>query len=92
MRTTVKITGELGGNRKLLNRIQSIDSTVEEYRFNNYGVIFNTKKEAVKALSKAYQSLKYEEPNYFKNGGMQYLRGYGLYYDASKAVIIDDRN
>ena len=87
MKTSILITGQISGNRNLLMKIQTIDSEVKKLPFNDYEVIFNTKKEAVKALSEARRAIKEEEPEFF-NEGVSYTRGYVLNYDASSAKII----
>jgi len=81
MKTSITISGQISGNRNLLNKIQTIDSEVKNLSFNGFEIIFNTKKEAVKALSEARQSIKDEEPEYY-NEGVSYSRGWMLTYDA----------
>jgi len=87
MKTSISISGQIGGNHTLARACGTIDSEQKRTMFNGFEIKFKTKKEAVKALSQAYQFLKSEEPEYFKQGGISYKRGYGLWYDASKAII-----
>jgi len=88
MRTIIIITGGISGNYILRNKIRTINSKEEKARFNGFKIIFNTKKEAVKTLSDAYQSLRAEEPDYAKYG-ILYTRGCSLSYDQSEAVIVE---
>lgn len=86
MKTSILITGQITGNRILLNALGVYDDQIKKIQFNGFDVHFNTKKEAVKALSNAYHSLKEDEPGY---NGISYKRGASLSYDASIANIID---
>lgn len=82
MKTSIVITGQIGSVSTLRNQIETIDSETKNLQFNNVQVIFNTKKEAVKALSNAFQSLREDE-------SVSYLRGASISYDAARAYIVD---
>ncbi|MDA3781156.1 MAG: hypothetical protein PF487_13165 [Bacteroidales bacterium] len=86
MKTTIRITGQPQGNFTLKTAITSCDCDVNKY-FQDYKITFKTKKDAVKALNKAYKELKNDEPEYAKGGGINYMLDHSLEYDASKAVI-----
>jgi hypothetical protein len=87
MKTSITISGQISGNFKLLNAIASFESETKKLQFNNYEVIFPTKKQAVKALSAAFQQLKSDELEYYNEGGINYSRASFLEYDASTATI-----
>ena len=86
MKTTIKITGQVGGNFRLFSHLQR-DAVKVEQSFANFMLYFHTKKEAKKALSQAAKNLKSLEPDFAKEGGISYFPGWQLIYDASKAVI-----
>ena len=86
MKTTISITGQTGGNFKLKNAIQTVNCEVSQ-RFNNFLITFRTKKEAIKALSEGYQYMKRND--LFNPKTDNYMRGYCLTYDASRAVICE---
>ena len=89
MKTTIEITGQIQSVSTLKRAIQTINCESKKLRFRNEcELIFNTKKEAVKALSNAFQELKSDEPDYYKEGGIFYIRGRMLEYDAAIAIII----
>lgn len=87
MKTLIIVTGQISGNHKLASLIYTANSELKKARFNGYNILFKTKGEAVRALSHAYQRLKEDEPIFFKEGGIIYLRGSSLTYDASNARI-----
>lgn len=95
MKTQIKITGQIGGNHRLANRILAVGSRIESYAngmFNSKILTFETKRAAKQALWKSYTSLCAEEPNMRGHfGGIRYSAGSTLYYDASQAVIIDNQ-
>ena len=85
MKTQIRITGQVGGNHTLLFAIQTSECEVEK-DYQNYTITFNTKKEAVKALSTAYQDLNQDKEDAAASF-MSYRRGHSLTYDASQAYI-----
>lgn len=93
MRTEIRITGQISGNHRLYNRLLAVGNRIESNRngmFNSQVIVFETKRSAKQALWKAFTSLCAEEPEQRnKFGGIRYLSGSTLYYDASQAVIID---
>ena len=85
MKTTIEITGSgISSKNTLLRKITCYGSQVKNLSFNNYSITFKTKKEAVKALSEAYQDMKsdFDYKNY-----IDYARGRFLSYDAGTARI-----
>ena len=88
MKTTIEISGQIGSNFKLLSKLNNGD--YKKSMFNGFFIHFNTKKEAVKFIKDAYNSLCEDEPEQ-KNrfGGVRVNKDRTtLYYDASKAVIL----
>ena len=85
MQTTIVITGQISGNRTLLNAIPH--QTVRNLPFYGYAIDFNTKKEATEALSNARIALKEDKEDWDSAQG-SYVRGVRLNWDASKAKII----
>jgi hypothetical protein len=94
MKTQIKITGQIGGNHRLLMRITSVGNRIESVEpgmFYSKIITFETKRAAKQALWKAYTSLCAEEPNARGHfGGIRYSSGSALYYDASQAEIIEN--
>jgi len=95
MKTQIKINGQIGGNHRLANRILAVGSRIESCvngMFNSKLLTFETKRAAKQALWKSYTSLCAEEPTARGHfGGIRYSSGSALYYDASEAVIIDNK-
>ena len=85
MKTTIEITGSgITSKNALLRKIGRNGDHIKNLPFNNYSITFKTKKEAVKALSEAYQDMKsdFDYKNY-----IDYARGRFLSYDAGTARI-----
>jgi hypothetical protein len=89
MKTSIYISGQINGNFKLRNAIITADCEEKKGMFNSIELVYPTKKEAVKALSDAYQSFV-RDGERKGIGGITYSRGYSLGYDASTAKIIED--
>ena len=87
MKTKIRITGQTAGNIRLCLHLQSA-AIVEERFFQDYILTFATKKEAKKAISVAYKNLKELEPDFYREGGINYFPGSRLFYDASTAKIL----
>lgn len=91
MKTEIHITGQIGGNNRLADRITAVGNRIESVKngmFNSKTVVFETKRAAKQALWKAFTSLCAEEPGQRnKFGGIRYSAGSALFYDASQAVI-----
>ena len=85
MKATVIISGQISGNFTLKHAVQTFDCEVEKY-FNGFMLHFNTMAEARKAMKQAYKELKEEEPDFYKDGGIQ-LYNDVLSYDASTASL-----
>jgi hypothetical protein len=85
MKTLIIITGSgISSKRLLLRKIRVCDSQVNELPFNNYKIEFETKKEAIKALSEAYQDMR---SDWDYKDFIDYARGRFLSYDAGTARI-----
>lgn len=89
MKTSIIIKGQIGGNFTLSRLCQTHNSELKKLPFNNFEIKFKTKKEAVKALSEAYQHLKQENADKYNSGDWSYQRGEFLQYDASEARIFN---
>ena len=87
MQTTISISGGINGNSHLKSAICTSNSEEISTRFGGYKIIFQTKKEANKALWEAYKKLRSEEP---KLTHLRYFAGYSLSYDASRAEILEN--
>jgi len=80
MKTKIIIAGHYMSVSKLRTFIQAYNCTIKKLQFNSLLLEFNTKKEAIKALSNAYQNLKGDETT-------SYSRGSSISYDAGRAYI-----
>jgi hypothetical protein len=90
MKTGIKVTGQISSVSTLAGAISGNEIEIKPLQFRNDQIlVFKTKGEAVKALSKGFQSLKNDEPEYYKDGGINYSRGFGMSYDAASATIIE---
>ena len=81
MTTQIIITGQIGSIYTL--RSVLMDYNVQESRgmFNSFILTFETKKDAVKALSNGRKYLKSDDKQY------SYAAGQMLRYDAATAII-----
>jgi hypothetical protein len=87
MQTKIRISGQNNGNFTLHSAIVNSNCEVKTF-FNDFILVFASKKEAFNALSKGYQKLRIEEPTEVgKISGINYRRASFLSYDASQAVI-----
>lgn len=89
MTTIVNVTGQIMGNSKLAHRIANTRSQLRSTSFNGYQITFSTKKEAKKALWEAFVTLRKDEPDFARGGGIRYHKGRGISYDASIAEIAE---
>lgn len=88
MKTSIIITGSgISSKRTLLTACSTLDCELKNLMFNNFELQFNTKKEAVKALSEAYQYL-YSDIEDWNNSNASYWRENSLSYDAGIARIV----
>ena len=89
MKTKIIITGSgIASKNTLANACQTLDSEVKNLNFNNYAIYFNTKKQAIKALSEAYKYLRSDKEDWNASSA-SYCRGVSLSYDAGRAEIIE---
>jgi hypothetical protein len=88
MKISILITGSGIMSKGTLKRVcQTHNCEVHNLNFGNTEIRFKTKREAVKALSEAYQYLKSDKEDWDASCG-SYLRGYSLSYDAGNARIV----
>lgn len=91
MKTIIRITGQISGNFTLNNAIarNSFASDHGKGMFNSFWFKFDTKKEAKKAIRKAYKDLISDEPE--MKGRLSGIRksrdNEQINYDASQAII-----
>lgn len=89
MKTVIEISGQIGGNFTLLNRLSN--GNFQKTNFNGFLIEFSTKKDAINQIREAYNCLCREEPEQ-KNrlSGIRTNKSRTvLLYDASKAIIIE---
>jgi hypothetical protein len=86
MKAQILITGQISGNYKLLHACNTIDSETNKTMFNGFKIVFNTMREARKAIKNAYKELKKDEPDFYKAGGIGFYND-SLSYDASTAKL-----
>ena len=86
MKAQIHITGQIGGNFKLLNKISNCYSTTEKGMFNSFYLNFDSIGEAKKAMKKAWQSIKSEDENTNWHDGLN-KDFTTLSYDASQAQL-----
>ena len=87
MKTSIIITGSgIQSKLTLLNACSTYNSVEKGLLHGNYELIFPTKKEAVKALSDAYQTL-HSDLEDWNNSAASYAREASLSYDAGSARI-----
>jgi len=86
MKAQIIISGQISGNYKL--RSACMTNNCEDYRqnFNGFKLVFNTMKEARKAIKDGYRWLKSEEPDFYRDGGIGLYKD-SLSYDASVAKL-----
>lgn len=88
MKTSILITGSGTQSKSILRRAcQSFNCKVRDMNFGNTEILFETKKEAVKALSDAFKELKDDKADWENSCGY-YSRGVSLSYDAGDARIV----
>ena len=86
MKASIIITGSgISSKYRLLRSIPACKDQVVNLPFNNFKIEFKSKKQAVKALSEAYQLLASDSETKIATS---YTRGYILSYDAGTAKII----
>ena len=87
MKTSIIISGSgISSKSTLKSACSTSDCNIKNLPFNCYELEFNTKKQAVKALSEAYQYLHSDKEDWDASCA-SYWRGESLSYDASIAKI-----
>lgn len=86
MVTSILITGQISGNHRLLNAINTYQAEYSKMPFYGHKLTFATRQAARKALWDGYRYLVAQEPEFAK-GGIRYGAKRCIYYDASKAEI-----
>jgi hypothetical protein len=85
MRTAIYITGSgISSKHTLLRKIPCGSSQVTKLNFGDFRLDFETKKEATKSLSEAFQDLR---SDFDSKNCTDYKRGEWLSYDAGTARI-----
>lgn len=90
MKTSIIISGQISGNFTLKNALDSRELLEEKsLMFNNFELVYATKKAAKKALWEAFKYLRstLDEPRVGSMSGLRYSKFGSLYYDASKAEL-----
>ena len=89
--TVITIKGSAFGNIHIANLLHNGGLiSRKEHGSNLIIMLYESKKSARIALKSAYESMVMEEPDLLgKNGGINYVRGKSLNYDASRALILD---
>lgn len=89
MKTSIVISGQIGGNHTLAAALNSFEAETERTIFNGFCITFPTKTAARKALWEGFNYLKktLDEPRVGSFGGLRYAKKSALYWDASQAVI-----
>lgn len=83
MKAIIRITGQIGGNHKLLSALNSYTCTHKQGMFYSHLLEFKTKKEAIKAMREGFWYMKNNDLEVEANRDRT-----SLYYDASKAEVI----
>jgi hypothetical protein len=86
MKTKIIITGQINGNFILKSAIKTWDCEDSRLPFNGFKLVFNTKKEAKKAMWEVFKYLKQNEPDFVSMDDYSAKRGVIL-YDASRAEL-----
>ena len=85
MKTRIEITGQIGGNYKLLSAIGNGDE-MNRTMFNGFAITFATRTEARECMRQAFKYLKNED---YRCTRLSHTSDYGvLNYDSSTAKII----
>jgi hypothetical protein len=89
MKAKIQITGQIGGNYKLLSKLNN--GTKKEGMFNSFFLTFDSVGEGKKAMKEAWKSIKSEDDNlHWSNGLINNCTQ--LIYDSSKAVLTTYHN
>lgn len=88
MKTQIKITGQIGGNYKLLSQLNN--GEYSKGMFNSFTIEYPTIREAKKAIREANRAFKYEDNKPHRLSMSKDAST--LYYDASKAEIVNLKN
>lgn len=89
MKCKIEITGQISGNYTLLRKLGMRSEGYIKGTFNSFYIIYNNIGDAKKDIKEAFQSLKSDEPDYYKEGGIYKQSDNSfLNYDASTAKII----
>jgi hypothetical protein len=88
MKAKIHITGQIGGNYKLLSKLNN--GTKKEGMFNSFFLTFDSVGEGKKAMREAYKNLKQEEELNWHDRLTKDCSV--LTYDSSKAVLTTYHN
>lgn len=89
MKCKIEITGQISGNYTLLRKLGIRSQGYKKGMFNSFSIFYNSVGDAKKDIKEAFQSLKSDEPDYYKNGGISKQSSNSfLDYDASTAKLV----
>lgn len=86
MKSKIEITGQPRGNYLLFNSLNNGKVIDVKKQFNNYILVFATKKDAVFALKSSIKKINSEREKGEKKYG--HMASLSLAYDASQAKIV----
>lgn len=86
MKTTIEITGQVGGNFTLLGALKNYESK-RKGMFNGFILEYGTEQQAEKDLQQAFEKLCADEPDMIDEAGGISFYDNTLFYDASKAKL-----
>lgn len=88
MKCTIEITGQINGNHRLLNNLGMRSDEHKKGMFNSYTLFYNRVGDAKKDIRDAFMSMRMDEPDFYKSGGISKSRdNSSIYYDASVAKV-----
>lgn len=89
MKCKIEINGRISGNYTLLKKMGMRSEGYIKGVFNSFYLIYNSIGDAKKDIKEAFQGLKSDEPDYYKEGGISKQSDNSfLSYDASTAKIV----
>jgi len=89
MKATIKITGQINGNFKLRNML-GYAHQITDGMFNSITMHYESVSLAKKAIKEAYRDFVSEHPEEKNStsGIRKYKDNSGLFWDASKAILV----
>jgi len=87
MKAYIRITGEIMGNRLLIQKLGTRSIHGRKGSFNSFVYTYETVPDAKADMQYCYESLREDEPSY-TNVSFSKCKEF-LHYDASQAVIVE---